>query len=101
MSNPKPISPARATPSSGACHPASSRAGDSFEVNVCMTPVLVVGGLFMACLVAIAILGAGCAFPGSTQVINIGWRSAQCGESNATNRVSSGADLQIPLTGGK
>lgn len=38
--------------------------------------------------------------PGGRIIINVGWRSAQCGESNATNRVSSGADLKIPLTGG-
>jgi hypothetical protein len=74
--------------------------GEPFEITVCMTPVLIIGGLFMVCLLFVAFMGAGCAFPGSTQVINIGWRSAQAG-SNATNRVSSGADLELPLVGGK
>jgi hypothetical protein len=108
MSNqfPTPARPSATPAGRDSCRAASPSTGgepfvdDTFELHVCMAPVLIIGGLFMVCLLFVAFMGAGCAFPGSTQVINIGWRSAQAG-SNATNRVSSGADLELPLVGGK
>lgn len=84
-----------ASPSTGG----ESFVDDTFELHVCMAPVLIIGGLFMACLLFVAFMGAGCAYNGNVTVY-AGWRSAQSG-SNATNRVSSGADLELPLVGGK